>query len=148
MEVFRQNETFPQKTKCVLFLCENPDMLCPKSRPPKIYDLHNLMSAIICTDPATGGILLKRFSFKISQNSQKKTCIRVSFLIKFQASAYNFFIKQTLAQVFSRIFYEIFNCLYKESSMTVVFMFRSFNKWLNLTFVPIISSFAEYGLFI
>ena len=43
---------------------------------------------------------------KISQNSQENTCARVSFLIKLQAC--NFIKKETLAQVFSCEFQEIF----------------------------------------
>ena len=46
---------------------------------------------------------------KISQNSQGNTCTRVCILIKWQASAYNFVNKkETLAQVFSCEFWEIF----------------------------------------
>ena len=51
---------------------------------------------------------MKKAFLKISQNSQGKTCARVSFLIKLQASAYNFIKKETLAQVFSCEFREIF----------------------------------------
>ena len=52
---------------------------------------------------------------KISQNSQEDTCARVSFLIKLQAEACNFLKKETLAQVFSCEFYEIFkNTLFTE----------------------------------
>ena len=50
---------------------------------------------------------MKKVFLKISQNSQGKTCARVSFLIKLQASAYNFIKKETLAQVFSCEFREI-----------------------------------------
>ena len=35
---------------------------------------------------------------KFSQNSLENTCVRVSFSIKLQASAYNFIKKETLAQ--------------------------------------------------
>ena len=45
---------------------------------------------------------------KISQNSQENTCARVSFLIKLQASTCNFIKKETLAQLFSCEFCEIF----------------------------------------
>ena len=52
---------------------------------------------------------------KISQNSQEDTCARVSFLIKLQAEACNFLKKETLAQVFSCEFCEIFkNTLFTE----------------------------------
>ena len=44
---------------------------------------------------------------KISQNSQENTRVGVSFLIKLQA-AYNFIKKETLTQVFSCEFCEIF----------------------------------------
>ena len=45
---------------------------------------------------------------KTSQNSQENTCEKVSFLIKLQAEACNFIKKETLAQVFSCEFSEIF----------------------------------------
>ena len=48
--------------------------------------------------------LVKNFA-----NSQKSTCVRVSFLISLQASAYNFIKKKILPQVFSCEFSEIFN---------------------------------------
>ena len=47
-------------------------------------------------------------SLKISQNSQENTRVRVSFLIKLQASACNFIKKETPAQVYSCEFYEFF----------------------------------------
>ena len=43
---------------------------------------------------------VKKMFLEISQNSQKNTCARVSFLVKLQAWAYNFVKKDTLAQVF------------------------------------------------
>ena len=46
--------------------------------------------------------------WKISQNSQESTYSRVSFLIKLQAKSCNFIEKETLEQVFSREFCEIF----------------------------------------
>ena len=39
-------------------------------------------------EAATGGILEENVFLEISQNSQKNTCARVSFLIKLQASPY------------------------------------------------------------
>ena len=45
-----------------------------------------------------------------SQNSQKKTCARVSFLIKImEPEACSFFKKEALAQVFSCEFFKILN---------------------------------------
>ena len=49
---------------------------------------------------------VKKVSLKISQNSHENTCARVSFLIKLQAR--NFIKVDTLAQVLSREFCEIF----------------------------------------
>ena len=40
------------------------------------------------TEAATGVVLYKKASLKISQNSQVNTCTRVSFLIKLQASGF------------------------------------------------------------
>ena len=37
---------------------------------------------------------------EISQNSQEKNCVRVSFLIKLQAQASHFIKQETLTQVF------------------------------------------------
>ena len=42
------------------------------------------------------------------KNSQESACVSVSLLIKLQVSAYNFIKKETLTQVFSSEFYEIF----------------------------------------
>ena len=45
---------------------------------------------------------------KIPRYSQKNTCARISFLIKLQAEAFNSINKETLVQVFSSEFCEIF----------------------------------------
>ena len=50
---------------------------------------------------------VKKVFLKISQNAQN-TCVRISFIIKLQASACNFIKKEVLAQVFSCKFCEIF----------------------------------------
>ena len=57
---------------------------------------------------ATRGVLWKKLFLKISQNSQKNTSARVSFLIKLQASELQLYKKETLALVFSWEFCEIF----------------------------------------
>ena len=64
---------------------------------------------------------------KVSQNSQEKTCARVSFLIKLQASTCNFIKKETLVQVFSCGFCEIFKN---------IFFYRTL-RWLLLLFFKI-----------
>ena len=53
-------------------------------------------------------VLCKKVFLKIYQNSQEKTSTSVSFLIKLQALVCNFIKKETLAQVFSCKFCEIF----------------------------------------
>ena len=50
---------------------------------------------------------VKKVFLKILKNSHENTCARAPFLIKFQALAYNFIKKETLAQVFSFEFCEI-----------------------------------------
>ena len=40
----------------------------------------------VLSEAATGGVLWKKVFLEISQNSQENTCVRVSFLIKLQAS--------------------------------------------------------------
>ena len=50
---------------------------------------------------------IKKIFSKSSQISQENTCAWISFLVKLQASAFNFIKKETLAQVFSCEFCEI-----------------------------------------
>ena len=51
---------------------------------------------------------VKNVFLKVLQNSQENICARVSFLMKMQAEACNFIKKETLAQVISCKFCEIF----------------------------------------
>ena len=53
---------------------------------------------------------------EILQNSQVNTCARVSFLIKLQASFSNFIKKETLAQVFSCEFCEIYKATFLQNT--------------------------------
>ena len=50
---------------------------------------------------------IQKVFVEILQISQENTCAIVSFLIKFQAEAYNFIKKKTLGQVFSCEYWEI-----------------------------------------
>ena len=59
------------------------------------------------TEAATGGVSIKKVLLEILQNSQENTCVRVSFLTKFQTEDCNFIKKNTLAQVFSCEFCKI-----------------------------------------
>ena len=66
-----------------------------------IFTTSTKTSEVPYTEAATEGVLCKKLFLEISQNSQEKTCARVSFLMKFIK-------KETLAQVFSYEFCEIF----------------------------------------
>ena len=59
-------------------------------------------------EAATRGDLYKKVFLKVLQNSQENTCARDSFLIKLQAETCNFISKETLAQLLSCEFCEIF----------------------------------------
>ena len=60
----------------------------------------------------------------IAQNSQENTCTRVSFLIKLQASGLHLYKKETLAQVFSCEFCEIFkNTFFYRTPLVATFVF-------------------------
>ena len=65
----------------------------------------NLTNTLL-TEAVVRRCSVKKVFLEMSQNSQKHTCARVSFLIKLQASC-NFIKKETLAQVFSCEFCEI-----------------------------------------
>ena len=80
------------------------------------------------TEAATGGVLIKKVFLGILQNSQENTCVRVSFLTKFQTEACNFILKKTLAQVFSCEICEI-----------------SKNSFFLITPLVAASSFLQYG---
>ena len=60
------------------------------------------------SEAAIRGVLKRKLFLEISQNSQENTCARVSSLIKLQGSMCNFIKKETLAQVFSCKFCQIY----------------------------------------
>ena len=59
-------------------------------------------------EAVVGRCFVKKVFLKNSKNSQENTSARVSFLIKLQAETCNSFKKETLAQVFSCEFCQIF----------------------------------------
>ena len=89
---------------------------------------------------------IKKAFFKILENSQENTCVRVSFLIKLQAEicyytcrlrSATLFKKETMAQVFSCKFCETFkNSLFTEHSLRILFFGRMLltdvNFWIIL----------------
>ena len=62
---------------------------------------------------------------KISQNSQENTCARISYLIKLQASACSCTKKETLTQVFSSKFCEIFKDAFLTEHIRWLLLFLS-----------------------
>ena len=68
----------------------------------------NYGEIVLNTEAVVQKCYVKRVFLNILQNLQENTCTRVSFSIKLQASACSCIKKETLAQVFSCEFYEIF----------------------------------------
>ena len=68
------------------------------------------------------GLFYKKVFLKISQNSQKNTCAKVSFSIKLQTWGLNFIKKETLVQVFSGEFCEIFRAAFLQNNSERLFL--------------------------
>ena len=69
--------------------------------------------------------------FKIWQNSHENTCVRASFLIKLQAPSQQLITKETLAQVFSCAFGEIFKNTFFTEQQRATASELSFSLWVN-----------------
>ena len=70
--------------------------------------LVEVLSEHIRPETVTRRCSVKMVPLKITQNSQESISVRVSFLIRLQVKACNFIKKETLTQVFSCEFGEIF----------------------------------------
>ena len=70
--------------------------------------LVEVLSEHIRPETVTRRCSVKKVPLKITQNSQESISVRVSFLIRLQVKACNFIKKETLTQVFSCEFGEIF----------------------------------------
>ena len=70
--------------------------------------LVEVLSEHIRPETVTRRCSVKKVPLKITQNSQENISVRVSFLIRLQVKACNFIKKETLTQVFSCEFGEIF----------------------------------------
>ena len=82
-----------------------------------ISDLHNLRRNtkgcyVFMLEAFVQRCSLKKVFLEISQNSRKNTCAKVSFLITLHPRPATFFKKETLAQVFSSKFCEIFKNIF------------------------------------
>ena len=64
-------------------------------------------------------VSVKKMFLEISQNWQKYICVRVSFLIKLQVSGVQLYQKETLAQVFSCEFYQMFKSTFSYRTFLV-----------------------------
>ena len=83
-------------------------------------DFNSLHSGVlILLEAVVQRCSVKKVFLEILQNSQKNTCVRVSFLMKLQASAWNFIKKETLAQVFSCEFCKISKNIFSYRTSTV-----------------------------
>ena len=91
--------------------------------------------------------------FKTSQNSQENICVRVSFLEKLQAVAWNVFKKVTLGQLFSCEYCEIFKntLLYRAPLVAAPEQHKHHKYWsrthsfLLLLFLTL-NCFASWGI--
>ena len=84
-------------------------------------------------------------ALKFSQNSQENNYARVSFVIKLQAEACNFIKKETLAQVFSCKFCEIFkSTFFTEHLWTIAFS----QKLLMMFFYNIVETLLFFLKFV
>ena len=93
----RQGRIICQKFRWTVKLC----IYIKNSKENRLEAFLKLLEA------TTGCVLWEKVFLEISQNSQKNTCTRVSFLIKLLAEACSFITKDALAQVFSCEFREI-----------------------------------------
>ena len=81
------------------------------------------------------GVLWKKVFLEISQNSEENSSPRVSFLMKLQTEVFNFSKKETLTQVFSCEFCEIFQNTFSYRTFPVAAFVNKIlknTKWLSL----------------
>ena len=86
------------------------------------------MDEVVLTLAVSHRCSVEKVFLKISQNSQENTCTRVPFLVKLQAppATYNFIKKETLTQVFSCKFCEIFkNMFFKRTPLVAASKFTA-----------------------
>ena len=77
---------------------------------------------------------VKKLFLNASQKSPENTNVRVSFLIKLQDDAWNFIKKETLIQVLSSQFCEIFKNTF----------FAEYLRWLLLAVVAVILFYSDF----
>ena len=91
-----------------------------------------ILIILTCSKSVGQRCSVKNVFLKISSNSQENTCARVSFLLKLQASVCNFIKKETVAQLFSCEFSEIFKellSLQNNCSGCFYILFKNKRNW-------------------
>ena len=78
---------------------------------------------MVCLEAATHRWSVWNVFLKFSQRSQENTCARVSFLINLQSESHNFTKKETLAQVSSWEFCEIFKSIFLQNTSGWLLLF-------------------------
>ena len=100
----------------------------------------------LCTEAVTWRCSVENLSLKILQNSQENTCARISFLISWWPEAGSFIKKESLAQVFSYEFCEMFKktFFYRTPTVTVLFLAGLLQRVSGTgVFLRILQNFSE-----
>ena len=100
----------------------------------------------LCTEAVTWRCSVENVSLKFLQNSQENTCARISFLISWWPEAGSFIKKESLAQVFSYEFCEMFKktFFYRTPTVTVLFLAGLLQRVSGTgVFLRILQNFSE-----
>ena len=100
----------------------------------------------LCTEAVTWRCSVENVSLEILQNSQENTCARISFLISWWPEAGSFIKKESLAQVFSYEFCEMFKktFFYRTPTVTVLFLAGLLQRVSGTgVFLRILQNFSE-----
>ena len=100
----------------------------------------------LCTEVVTWRCSVENVSLKFLQNSQENTCARISFLISWWPEAGSFIKKESLAQVFSYEFCEMFKktFFYRTPTVTVLFLAGLLQRVSGTgVFLRILQNFSE-----
>ena len=105
-----------------------------------------ICDVFLCTEAVTWRCSVENLSLKILQNSQENTCARISFLISWWPEAGSFIKKESLAQVFSYEFCEMFKktFFYRTPTVTVLFLAGLLQRVSGTgVFLRILQNFSE-----
>ena len=105
-----------------------------------------ICDVFLCTEAVTWRCSVENVSLKFLQNSQENTCARISFLISWWPEAGSFIKKESLAQVFSYEFCEMFKktFFYRTPTVTVLFLAGLLQRVSGTgVFLRILQNFSE-----